>query len=88
MNTNVARRTLSDANDLTTEIAEVTEFRQNERDFRIEEMGFPQIQTFKIRKWGNLVPAFLIISSVSICVDPWPTSTRAKKPLEFFLLAR
>jgi hypothetical protein len=31
----------SDTNDLTTEIAEVTEFQQTERDFRTEGMGFP-----------------------------------------------
>src|SRR6266576_261093 len=44
MNTNVAGRAVSDANDLTTEIAKVTEFRQNERNFQNRGKGISEIE--------------------------------------------
>ena len=44
MNTNVVGHAVSDANDLTTEIAEVTEFRQNERNFHNRGNGISEME--------------------------------------------
>src|SRR6266496_1164058 len=44
MNTNVVGHAVSDANDLTTEMVEVTEFRQNERNFQNRGKGISEIE--------------------------------------------
>ena len=44
IHTNVVGHAVSDANDLTTEIAEVTEFRQNERNFQNRGKGISEIE--------------------------------------------
>src|SRR6266576_2911097 len=44
MNTNVVGRAVSDAIDLTTEIAEVTEFRQNERNSQNRGNGISEME--------------------------------------------
>jgi hypothetical protein len=49
MNTNVVGRAVSAANDLTTEIAEVTEFRQNERNSQNRGNGISEMEGKAVR---------------------------------------